>query len=393
MQLKKNLLFVDDERQILKAINRIFIDTTYTLFFAENGEEALQVLDREKIDMIISDMRMPGMDGCQLLSKVKEQHPLVLRLILSGYAQESLVFKAIQNNLAKSYLLKPWDNQKFIETINQIFEVENIINNKYILEVINNLEEIPTIPMLYQKLCSLIERDADMKAITNIIEEDPVIAAKILHIANSAFYGVKTGSINQAILYLGLMNIKNIVLSTSVFSGLLMNSVLPKEDSLWKHSCMCNKMVSLFYEKLLGKRLPDTHMSAGLLHDIGKIALFNNFGEKYRSVIKIMDKHEGISIIEAEKEMMSISHQEIGGYLLNWWDLPQPIIETSLFHHQPLDDRIMNKELVCIVHIADYYSWERLDNNIFSNLNKGTFEFLGISEESCKKLASEMKMI
>jgi HD-like signal output (HDOD) protein len=392
MQLKKNLLFVDDQRQILKSINRIFIDTSYTIFFAENGEEALQVLDKEKIDMIISDMRMPGMDGYRLLSKVKEKHPLVLRLILSGYAQENLVFKAIQNNLAKSYLRKPWDNHMLIETINQIFEVEKIIRNKYIFEVINNLEETPTIPMLYQKLCSLIEQDVDMKTIINIIEEDPVIVAKILHIANSAFYGVRTGSINQAILYLGLINIKNIVLSTSVFSSLLMNSGLPNRDLLWKHSCMCNKMVSLFYEKLLGKSLPDTHMSAGLLHDIGKIALYNNFGEKYRNVIKIMDKHEGITIIEAEKEVISISHQEIGGYLLNWWDLPQPVIETSLFHHQPLDERVMNKELVCIVHIADYYSWEILGNDGFATLNIDTFEFLGISKESCEELASEVKM-
>ena len=388
--MKKAILFVDDERQILKAINRLLMDTEYSAFLAENGEEALQILDREKIDMIISDIRMPNMDGYQLLKKVKEKYPLVLRLILSGYAEEKVVFKALQNNLAKLYLLKPWDNRKFIQIIDQVFEIEAMINDESILAIINNLEGIPTIPTLYHKLCSLIDQDADIKVITKVIEEDPAVASKVLHIANSAFYGIKTGSINQAILYLGLTNIKSIVLTTSVFNSLKMNSLLFSKDLLWKHSCICNKMVSLFYEKMLNKSLSDTYKSAGLLHDIGEITLLNNFGEKYRNVFKIMNDHEGISIFEAEREIMSISHQEIGGYLLNWWELPQPIVESALFHHSPLDERIVNKELVCVVHIADYYSWKQLGEHKFASLNKGSFDFLGFLEESCEKLVSEM---
>lgn len=390
--MKKAILFVDDERQILKSINRLFMDSEYDVFLADNGEEALQILEREKIDMIISDMRMPNMDGYQLLKKVKEKHPLVLRLVLSGYAEEKVVFKALRNNLAKFYLLKPWNNRKFIQIIDQVFQIESMIKDETILAIINNLEDIPTIPTLYHKLCSLIEQDADIKAITKVIEEDPAVASKILHIANSAFYGVKTGSINQAILYLGLTNIKSIVLTTSVFNSLKMDSPSLDKDLLWKHSCICNKMVSLFYKNLLGKNLLDTYMSAGLLHDIGRIALFNNFGEKYRNVLKIMNDHGGISIIEAEREIMSISHQEIGAYLLNWWELPQPIVESALFHHNPLDEIIIYKELVCVVHIADCYSWMLLGKDKLSYLSKNSFEFLGVSEESFRKLVSEMKM-
>lgn len=390
--MKKGILFVDDERQILKAINRLFMDSDYNIFLAENGEEALQILDREKVDMVISDMRMPNMDGYQLLNRVKEKHPLVLRLILSGYAEENVVFKALQNNLAKLYLLKPWDNQKFIETIKQVFEVENIIKNEAILKAINNLCQIPTIPVLYQKLCNLIEQDADMKVITGVIEEDPAIASKILHIANSAFYGAKTGSVGQAILYLGLTNIKNIVLTTSVFNSLKINSLLFNKDLLWKHSCICNKMVSLLYDKGLGKRLPDTYMSAGLLHDIGQIVLLNNFGDKYKNVFKLLNNHEGVSIIDAEQEIMSISHQEIGGYILNWWELPQPIVESTLFHHSPINDKIINRELVSIVHIADYYSWKLLGKDEFSSLNRRVFELLGVSEERCAKLMADVKV-
>jgi len=387
-RVKNTILFVDDEHQILKAINRMFIDTEYRIFLAESGEEALKVLKQEEIDMIISDIRMPNMDGYQLLKKVKEKHPLVLRIILSGYAQENLVLKALQNNLAKLYLLKPWDNRKFIEVINQIFEVEAIIKNDTVLAVINNLDEIPTIPALYNRLCSLIDKDADIKAITGVIEEDPAVTSKILHIANSAFYGAKTGSIQQAILYLGLANIKSIVLSTSVFNSLKLNSLLFDKSLLWNHSCICNKMVSLFYKELLGNNLPDTYMSAGLLHDIGKIVLINNFTDKYRNVLEIMNDHRGTYITEAEKKIMGISHQEIGGYLLNWWELPLPIVEAALFHHNPLEEGIVNKELVCAVHIAEYYSWKQLGKDKFSVLNEDSFEFLGVSEEQCRNVLS-----
>ncbi|WHH59014.1 response regulator [Petroclostridium sp. X23] len=391
--MKKAILFVDDERQILKAIRRLFMDTQYNVFFAENGEEALRILEQEAIHMIITDMRMPNMDGYQLLKKVKEKYPLILRLILSGYAEENLIFKALQNNLARLYLLKPWDNQKFIETINQIFETEALIKNDTVLALVNNLDEIPTIPALYHKLCSLIDEDVDIKAIANTVEQDPSISAKLLHIANSAFYGAKTGSVNQAILYLGLTNIRNVVLSTSVFSTLKMKSVLFNKDLLWRHSCMCNKMVSLFYEKALCKSLPNTYMTAGLLHDIGKIALLNNFGEKYKEVINITENDQGMTIVEAEKEIMNISHQEMGGYLLSWWELPHPIVESTLFHHSPLDDRIINKELVAIVHIADNYSWQQLGKEKYSNIDRDTYKLLGISEEDCRKILSEVEVL
>jgi len=389
--MKKTILFVDDERQILKSINRLFMDTEYSIFLAESGEEALEILEQEKIDMVISDMRMPNMDGYQLLSKIKEKHPLVLRLILSGYVEEKVVFKALQNNLAKLYLLKPWDNQKLLETIRQVFMFEAAIKDDSILSVVNNLEEIPTIPTIYQKLCSMIDQEADIKAIAKVIEEDPAIASNVLRIANSAYYGARTGSVNQAIMRLGLTNVKYIVLATSVFNSLKMNSLLLRKNLLWRHSCLCNNMVSLFYEKVLKKNFPDDYMSAGLLIDIGEIVLLNNYGEKYKNVLKIMNEHAETTLIEAEREIMSISHQEIGGYLLSWWELPQSLAEAALFHHNPLDERVINKELVCTVHIADYYSWKQLSRDRFSKLNRDAFDFLGISEESCEKFFLDVK--
>ncbi|MEA4848706.1 MAG: response regulator [Clostridiaceae bacterium] len=127
--MSKALLFVDDEKQILKAIRRLFLDTDYTLYTAGSGEEALRILEKAKIDLIVADIRMPVMDGYELLKIVKKKYPSIIRLTLSGYAEEKLVTNALENNLAKLYLFKPWDNKTLISTIQEALESEELRND------------------------------------------------------------------------------------------------------------------------------------------------------------------------------------------------------------------------------------------------------------------------
>ena len=87
----KKVLLVDDEVQILKALIRVFIDCEYDVFTAENGKDALEILERQEVDLIISDMRMPDIDGYELLSRVKELYPNIIRIILSGFSDERII--------------------------------------------------------------------------------------------------------------------------------------------------------------------------------------------------------------------------------------------------------------------------------------------------------------
>lgn len=255
--MNKTILFVDDENQILRALNRLFIDSEYTVFLAEGGEQALDILKKENIGLVITDMRMPGMDGFHLLKAVKENYPSVLRLVLSGYADEEVVFKSIRQNLAKMYIFKPWDNSKLMSSIVKMLETNSMLKDKSLLTMINNLEELPTITSTYNRLCSLIEQDIEIKKISSVIEEDPSVAAKVLHIANSAFYGAKTGSVSQAIMYLGLASIRNIVLTTTVFEKIKSGKKFGMaKELLWEHACLCNKAVALLHEKLFKKNFP-----------------------------------------------------------------------------------------------------------------------------------------
>ncbi|HCC08154.1 MAG TPA: response regulator [Clostridiales bacterium] len=386
----KKILFVDDEEQILVSIVRLFRTTQYEVFTASDGEKALDILKIEKMDIIISDMRMPFMDGYELLSKVKELYPKIIRVVLSGYADEKLIFNAIQKNIAKLFIIKPWDNEELLNVVKQIFETENAINNSNLLMHINNIEELPTINANYQRIISLIQNDADIDDITHEIEKDQAIALKVLHIANSAYYGIRTGSVKQAVSYLGFQNINNLIVSTSIIDT-LNNSGVSKTncDVLWKHAFVTNKIVNFIFSRFLSKKLSELSNTAGLLHDVGKIFLYKCFGEKYESLDR-KSKKEDLDIFELEKVILGITHEEAGGYLLKWWELPHSIVEAAFFHHRPTDERVIDKELVCAVHIADKYSWDIINGKYSHCFNEEAFTYLKIDrikfEEELKKL-------
>lgn len=390
-RMGKSILFVDDELQILKAIRRLFMRTDYNLYLAKTVAEAFETLENEQIDLVITDMRMPEMGGYEFLSRVKKKYPEVLRLILSGQTEEKEIIDALQNNLAKIYLFKPWDNEELLKTIEQVFAAEEIWKNHNLLKVINNIEQLPTLSHIYEKLSNLIEQEEDISTIEELIEKDPAISTQILKIANSVFFNIRTGSVGKAICYIGLGNVKNIVFSTSVFNTIENEDSLGEfsKDLLWDHANITNELVAIIYNQLLKKQLHNTYMVAGLLHDVGKIVILKYLKDQYDDIFKTLNKNDK-TLVEMEYEKIGISHQEIGGYLLKWWNLPKPIVEATLFHHNPTDKRVYYKEIVAAVHIADYYAWKLLGHKFQKSINDGAFDILNISIKDCDEVLQSL---
>jgi HD-like signal output (HDOD) protein len=389
--MTKSILFVDDEKQILRALKRLFIRSDYETYYAESGEMALQILEDHAIDLLITDIRMPIMDGYELLRKVKEMYPLTLRVALSGYTDNIKIYKALEDNIVKLYLFKPWNNDELKTVIDKIFEQESILKDKNLLRLINNINDLPTVPNLYQEIAVLIESGADIDEISTKIEKDPAISSRILRVANSAFYGTKTGSIKQAIIYIGLTSVKNIVLTNSVFKELKTGK--EEKEMLWKHASLTNAYANIIYSEFINKKMPSTFASAGLLHDIGKVVIYEHFSdEKNAARAKVKDSDD-MDTWEAEKEVLGVSHQEIGGYLLNWWELPFPIVEATLFHHNPTGENIINKELVSVIHLANYYSWKKLGHECLKNkLVEDVFEYLEIDKNELENFIEHFEI-
>jgi len=385
----KVVLFVDDEKFILRSLKRLFKNEKYKTVFISNGQEALDYLGANRVDLIVSDIRMPGMDGYELLSEVKKRHPKVLRVALSGFTESKIIYKLIAKNIAKLYLFKPWDNNELKENIKRILEFEDVLMNNDLLELINNLDQLPALPKLYHDLTDLIERDADIEDVGRVIEKDQAISSKVLKLANSAFYGRKTGDLSQAIMGIGLNNLKNIVLSSSFIKG--PPAILEEVNTLWEHSINTNRLTHLIYEKCLKKKMPGVYGSAGLLHDIGKVILHLFYTDSYHDLLKEARLNESL-LVGLELDKYNVTHQDIGAYLLNWWELPFAYVEAAMFHHRPFDKRIINHELIAVVHLADYYSMTHLIGDGTQNeLDEKVFEFLDIQEKDVLALVEKMK--
>lgn len=382
--MENSVLFVDDERPILRALQRLFMDKPYDVFLAESGQEALNILKEHKIDIIVSDMRMPQMNGHALLRQVKADYPETIRIILSGYAQEMEIVKALLDGSARMYLVKPWSNETFVATLDNIFRLRKHLQNAQLLSVINKTEELPSLPVIYNRICKLIEQDASLKEIAGEIEHDQSLASRVLQVVNSAFVGVKTGSIQQACSYLGVNVLKDVVLSVKVLDMIRDAKNSGYYEVFWQHTNLTNKIFKILSAKTLKtKAVPDQGASAGLLHDIGKVALIAN-GLISPQQLLVDDS------CAAEMVSFDITHEDIGGYLLDWWQLPYPIIEAALFHHTPLQTCIVHRELVGLVHVADHYSWMML-KHCPAPLVTEVFDIIQITQAECEALIEKIE--
>ncbi len=389
--MRKRILFVDDEVKVLKSFETLFADTDYEIIAAENGMQALDIIENQEIDLIISDMRMPNMTGYELLSEVKKKSPNIVRVLLSVPAEERVIFDSLQKNIAKLYFLKPWEDSNIINAIDNVFKMEDLINNNNnnVLRLIKSADELPTIQASYQRITDEIEKNAEIYKIVEAIEADNSIATKLLHIINSSHYGVKTGSIKRAVAYLGLDNVKNIVITSAFVDSLGFESKDKKIlKAIWKKSFISNRIVSYIYSEFLNKRVPEIEMNAGLLSNIGMAFMIHNFHDRYKEIFEEI-KTQDISIIELENKCFGTNHQEVGGYLLRWWDIPLPIVEASLYHHDPFNESIINKQIVFVTHIAEKYAWEALGESKFIQLKENVFYELKINKENFEKRLME----
>jgi HD-like signal output (HDOD) protein len=236
----------------------------------------------------------------------------------------------------------------------------------------------------------MIRNNASVEDIAEKLESDPAITTNILKLANTAFYNAKTGSIRQAIMYIGLINVKHIILSNAVFGN---DGLDPKiRDIHWQHVGLTNKILGAMYVELLGKKLNTNIASIGLLHDIGSVVLMSNFPKAFDKVVKLVSSDKKLCFVETEKSIIGFSHEELGGYLLDLWGLPYPMIEAALMHHDPLNPNIINKELVMAVHVANYYAWKAMDYTKYDNfIHRDVLHELGITQTAFDEFYVNLK--
>jgi putative nucleotidyltransferase with HDIG domain len=372
--MKKRILFVDDEPMILKGIQRTLrkMRDVWDMTFTSSAAEALAVLDNNPMDVIISDMKMPEMDGSQLLAEVKQQHPHVVRLILSGHVEQETTIKSVQ--FAHQCLSKPCDVEVLKQTLTKLFALRDILSDNSIKKIVSQIESLPSLPTIYTEIIAEMHSDdPSIKKISEIIGRDVSMTAKILQVVNSVFFGLprKIGNPKQAVMLLGLETVKSLVLSVKIFSEFSQKKYSWFNiDAIFKHSISVSSYAKAIvrYEKM-DRDLINYSLMAGLLHDLGKLILATNFKDTYQQVLT-ESRNSDHKLWELEQETFGTSHAEIGAYLMGLWNLENPIIEAIAFHHCPAKSASNQMGLLTVVHVANALDHEEdLPENQESDLS------------------------
>jgi putative nucleotidyltransferase with HDIG domain len=323
--------------------------------FVDSGAGALEAMEERPFDLLVTDMRMPGMSGAELLERVKERFPQTVRIILSGHADRESIVRASAS--AHQILSKPYDPEKLKLQLSRTIALTNLLQNSSLKQFVSQMKCIPSLPSHYQEVTQeLRSADPSPVRIGNVIARDIGMTSKILQLVNSAVSGIseEVSEPTQAVMLLGLDTIQAMVLSVSIFSAFDLSTLRAGEaEHLWKHSLSISKLATSLAQAqgVTGSAL-DPYQSAGLLHDIGKLVMASAVPKRYRAVLDRSDK-DGTETWLAEKKAFGCCHAEIGAYLLGIWGLPTVIVEAVAWHHCPSESQATEFSPLAAVHFAD----------------------------------------
>lgn len=357
-----SVLFVDDEKGILKALNRIFIDEAWDLHFASGGKEGLDILKKNNIDLVVSDVRMPEMDGIEFLNEVRKRYPTVIRIFLTGYADKKSMVQALANGNAQQVLPKPWDEEELIQVIHAALGQAVKQKQKYcdLQKIINSLTSLPSMPQTYLNVKKYLN-DPEAYSLTKaseIIEKDISLSAEIIRWSNSSLFGQrhKVETVQRALVVLGSEITNGILLAASVFKSSPTRKInIPgfNKNKFYKHSIACGILAKkiIAMSPFDSSTMQDRAFTAGILHDIGKLVEQDCLFEQFQTILELA-RQENQSILWAEKQILGTTHEEIGAYLAEWWNMPSFLINTIRWHHTPYSC-VFDKEIIYAVYTAN----------------------------------------
>ncbi|HKX33022.1 MAG TPA: response regulator [Blastocatellia bacterium] len=358
----KKILFVDDESRILDGLRRMLrpMLNEWEMAFVTSGAEALETLAAGPFDVVVSDMRMPGMDGAQLLTEVRRHYPEVVRIILSGYTEHEQTLRSL--GPVHQFLQKPCDSAAIKETVGRSCALRDLLTGEPLQRAISRMEPLPALPALYLELVdALASPQTATRRVGELIAAHPLIEAKLLEVANSGAFNLprSLSSAANAVTFLGPATVMALALMIEVFS-LFRPDQLPESFSaeLWAQSLH----VGIFAKRAArsegqGPELSEEAFVAGLLHRVGSLMLACLQPESYQRVLDLVRAGRR-SLEEAELEVFGATQAEVGAYLLGRWGLPTSIVEAVAYHQHP--ERCLARSFVPLtaVHVGAALDFE-----------------------------------
>jgi len=402
--MKTRILFVDDEPNVLSALRRMFHDMRgeWDMGFVSDPREALRRIADQHYDVVVADMRMPAMDGAIFLREAQIISPGTIRIVLSGHSDRDMIMQTVRP--AHQFLPKPCQPDELKAVIARGLSLREVFLDERVKNVVADIDHLPTVPRLYTALVNeLAKPNPSIKVVGGLISQDVGMAAGILKLVNSAFFGLRThvSSPSHAVNLLGLEIVKALVLTVGLFDcfdkAVFHNFELEK---LWRHSMSTGRLAREI-ACLEGLSGPDQEQCciAGLLHDVGKLVMATNFPDTYSQVIIGSQQGQG-TVFDMECQIFGASHAEVGAYLLGLWGVDDAVVRAVSRHHEPGRDRHAGFSPLTAVHVANRLDHELIVFSTSHAINpldelylaaSGLTDRLPVWREACQKLVTEAK--
>lgn len=336
---RSSVLFVDDEANLLSALRRALSGQRHDwdMHFVDGGEAALEMMATTAVDVVVSDMRMPGMDGAQLLAAVRERHPGTARIVLSGHADMGAVVAAV--GPAQQYLAKPCEPQTLISTIQLVLSLRHLVTDDRLQALLGAVESLPKPPAIYHELVAAVsDPNASMAGVVDIVERDVATSTEVLKLVNSAFFSlpVEVESVGRAVNLLGLETIQAVALAGAVFRP--SEHALPAAldvDELRRHGMRTGNLA-----KRIGRdegwpiESLNHALLAGMLHEVGLLVLAAQNPEG----LLVLGRGRTADAEVAELTAFGCTVAQASAYLLGLWGFPDQVVQAIATRRSGLGD-------------------------------------------------------
>lgn len=366
--MKKRILFVEDNPLLREMYVMMMAGEgdSWETVAATNAREALDLMEQAPFEVVVSDMRMPGMDGLELMGVVRQLYPRSSRIILSGLSDQAEIARSLDST--HQFLAKPFDVKALKATLSRLGGLDAYLKEEKLQALVGRMRVLPSFPSVYHEIMKELRReDPSLEGLAQIIEEDPSMAAKVLQIANSAAGGRATqaAGLFEAVQFVGLSAVRSLALSAHVFRSYehikLENFYIGK---LWDHTVRTGAIARAIMrlERADPADTEEAHI-AGMLHDVGKLMLADSMPDRFQQGLALA-RQRGLPSHQAETEVFGANHAGVAAYLLSLWGLPAAMVEAVAFHHSPSSSELLAFGPLTAVHVADFFEHEHSKDNL-----------------------------
>jgi HD-like signal output (HDOD) protein/CheY-like chemotaxis protein len=311
---KPRALFVDDEPRVLDGLRRSLRSKRgeWDMAFATGGVEALELLEQAPYDVVVSDMRMPGMDGAELLTKVSKRHPEVARVVLSGHFEPEAVFKVAA--AGHRFLSKPSAAESVISVVEQLLVRTSSSHELEARRIAGGVRSIPTLPEHTDRIIALLAPEANLSYTVQTAMRDVGLTAKLLQLSNSRFFGSRprNSSVESIVNAMGVPMVQAVVGAGHLLGPAQTWDPATEQHlrTAWHHAMA----TAILVESVASPANRPHAQAAGLLQDVGRLICLALEGDRITAVDLATTTTDGVPF------------RDVGVELLHLWGVPPPIV-------------------------------------------------------------------